>query len=78
VPEFAFKVKLTARVSVCAVSEIVARAVATSVLLAVSVGDISIPDENDSVREFSFSVESLPLLDAIDGKRAKRSGTKRR
>ena len=68
--EYEFKVKLTAHVRVGAANETVARAVATSVLLAISAGDIRIPNENKSapVREVSFTIEDRPMLDAIDGK----------
>jgi hypothetical protein len=71
VREYEFKVKLTAHVRVGAANETVARAVATSALLAVSAGDIRMPDESEfaPVCEVSFTIEDRPMLDAIDGKR---------
>jgi hypothetical protein len=83
--EYAVKVKLTASVRVRAADEIVARRVATSVLLSLTADYIGIPNDNDAafrgnatVTHAAFSVEGRPTIVAIDAKRVKRSATKRR
>jgi hypothetical protein len=78
-PEYAVKVKLSATVRVRATDEMVARRVATSLLLSLTADDIRIPNDNDAtsqgnatVREASFSMEGCPSIVAIGVKRAKR------
>jgi hypothetical protein len=84
-PEYGVKVKLTATVRVRAADEMVARRVATSLLLSLTADDIRILDGDDAasrgnatVIEATFSVEGRPMIVAIGAKRAKRSAIKRR